>query len=287
MRDRSRIYEWMRVRTVALLCALSLLDSAAFATSIVVKFEESRILVVADSGATTLRPENQSSQSAGFCKIRVLGPIGFAVTGSVDYQPNLPSDPVPAWSAYSDALGASQLHGDNLSAVALDWARRSISHYSEFYSANPNRVKQIAANSTQNVLEIGFFAGWDKKASPEVLYETIHFDPSPGLDKLDVYENKIPSRELAYSSNATTQEFIDRETDRARGADREWRKLARTFPKNEVDWRQLEFYIKKTSEFDPGVSPEVSVLSIPLHGEPTWIRKGPCDADQSRPKNLR
>jgi hypothetical protein len=266
---------WLRLSIIALLLANA---TRVFGTTLVVKLENDQILLAADTRQARFNPGPagmlQTPGGDERCKVRALGQIGFAVTGFMEYQSNNSSDSQQDWSAYTDATEAFGKAGDNLRSVAAEWGHRAASHFTVLYEANPGRVNLLASGNPENLLEVAFFAGWDKR-SPLLLMELISFDSNTS-PVIQVREREQPVQVAAYSSNAITQELIDGQSDRAQSVAGDWDAVAEGIPTNELAWRHVEFYIKKTAALDPGVSSVVDVLSIPAGKPAAWIQKGAC-----------
>jgi len=254
-------------------CALPL-----FATTLVIKLEGDRIILAADTREQRFNPGptalTQAPGDDSSCKVRVMGQIGFAVTGFVDYVTTDSSDPLHDWSAYADAATAFVKVGGNMRLVAAEWAQRTATHFNALYKTSPDQVKQLAATNPDNLLQIAFFAGWEGR-TPVLLLEIVFFDPKSS-QPISVREIDHGVGRVAFSSNAITQELIDGTSDRAQKAADEWDATAETIPVGDLAWRHIEFYIKKTANYDSRVSPVVDVLSIPVGKPPEWVQRAGC-----------
>jgi hypothetical protein len=269
----TRIIGRLAVSVFLLLCTLPL-----FATTLVVKLEDDRIILAADTREQRFNPGPsamiQSPGDDSSCKVRVMGQIGFAVTGFVDYVTTDNSDPLHGWSAYADAASAFVKGAGNIRLVASEWAQETASHFNALYKTSPDQVKQLAGTNPDNLLQIAFFAGWENR-TPVLLLEIVFFDPkSP--QPIGVREIDHGVGRLAFSSNAVTQELIDGTSDRAEKAADEWDTMSETIPTSDLAWRHVEFYVKKTANYDSRVSPIVDVLSIPVGKPPEWVQRAGC-----------
>ncbi len=252
--------------------------SSLCATTLVVKLDNGRIILAADTRQERLNPGSvamiRSPGDDGRCKIRSLGGIGFAATGLIEYKGGGSSETLPDWNANVDAQDAFSSAGDNIRAVAADWAQRSVSHFTLLYGANPGWLKQLASTNPESLLQVAFFTGWDK-GSPLFLVEIISFDPG-STPVIGVREQSRVVGEAAFSTNTITQELINAETDRAQRMADAWDTVAEGIATQDLGWRHVEFYVSQTASYDSDVSTGVDVLSIPT-GKPTvWLKKSAC-----------
>jgi hypothetical protein len=261
------------------LLPLILSPAPLFATTLVVKLENDRIILASDTRQERFNPGSvamiQSPGDDGRCKVRALGAIGFAVTGFVEYRSENPLQALPDWNANLDAAEAFGKAGNDIRAVAADWAQRAVSHFELIYGTRPAWLKQLASENPDNLLQVAFFAGWDK-GSPVLLLEIVGFDAhaSPVIRARE--ENRAIS-DAAFSTNAITQELVEGSSDRAQKVADEWDSLSESISTQDLGWKHVEFLIKKTAAYDPAVSPVVDVLSIPDGKPATWIQKRACD----------
>jgi hypothetical protein len=267
---------------LALFCWCFLMFGAlqpAYATSIVAKLEKGRIILAADTREDRLEASPLDSQHAfhdGGCKIVPLGPSGAAISGNLDYKRNVPSDPVPNWSAQSDAIAAYGEHQSSLRETAEDWAQRSASFFKKFGETAPQRVKALATANSEHVLVDAFFVGWEKQA-PLLIWEKVYLDEGAlSISTIGVREQILPIRELPYTTNATTQELIEGNSARMKNAAEDWEAKSSTIPKGEHVWRKLEFVIKATGRYDESVGQIVDVLEIPAGGQAAWLQNSTC-----------
>jgi hypothetical protein len=250
-----------------------------FGTTLVVKLENDHIILASDTRQERFNPGSvamtQSPGDDGRCKVRALGAIGFAVTGFVEYRGENSSQPLPDWNANLDAAEAFGKAGNDIRAVAADWAQRAVSHFELIYGARPAWLKQLASENPNNLLQVAFFAGWDK-GSPVLVLEIVAFDEH-ATPVIRAREQNRAIADAAFSTNAITQELVDGSSERAQKAADEWDSLSEGIGTQDLGWKHVEFLIKKTAIYDPAVSPVVDVLSI-TDGKPaTWIQKGACD----------
>jgi hypothetical protein len=242
----------------------------AHSTTIVVKLEDRRIILVADTRAYTdsLTTTKQDFHNS-ICKIVALGNVGFAATGFPDYHKSQ-NDSMSNWSAWEDAKTYSALHKDNLVEMADDWGRAARKHYQILYSMDPSRVRRLATVSGGNILVQGLFAGWDTKRLPSLVSERITLDESAS-PSIVASRNIYAQRDLPYTTNDHTKKLI--EGDLAK----KWKKTSKHFPKSERDWRWIEFLIQSTSEHDQTVGKDADVLEILPSGS-DWLHKTSCPA---------
>lgn len=262
-----------RLMFLVVLCGLQ----AANATTIVVKIEAGQIIIAADSRQNRISADSNPSQKAYSdrgCKLVALGGIGVGIAGNMDYKREVSSDLISDWTASGDAQVAHALHKDDVRALAREWANRAASHYTVFYEAAPLRVKQLASVNSERVLVDAFFAGWEGD-TPLLIWEKIVLDDT-NFPKIVVREQILPRRDLAYTTNAITQELIEGNSDRMRNAVAEWTAMKEKVPKQEAAWRQLEYIVEKTGEYDNSVGGPVNILRIPLGSPVVWIQNATC-----------
>ncbi len=253
------------------------LSPQAHATTIVAKLEEQRIILAADTRDDRLEANSGSGRHAfndDGCKILPLGPMAAAIAGDRDYIPNNPSDPVRRWDALSDARTASLIHGNSLADVANDWAKRSQLHYQAFFAVAPRRVEELASINSQNVLVMAFFVGWNEHL-PLLLWEKVYLDEA-SPDIVRVSEQSLPERATPYTTNAITQELIEGYSLRTKATATEWNTVRVTIPQLDLDWRQVEFFVKATSKYEESVGPKVNILQIEAGGQAEWIQNLTC-----------
>jgi len=247
-----------------------LLSKSADATSVVVQLGPNRIVLAADTRGTKLNRGSTSVEDAE-CKIVPLGNAAFAVTGNEDYVPNQQNDQIASWNSRSDARMAYTEQNGNLTATLDDWIARAKQHYSSFYTVDPIRVRQLAGKD--NVLLVGFFLGFqDDKAV--LLAGIIYFDERAESVILD--KKVVVSQQALYSSNATTQELIDGQSERARAANTVWLAKAKSIPISARMLRRVEYLIQFTSNYDPTVGTRVDVLEVFQHKSPRWLQNFTC-----------
>jgi hypothetical protein len=260
---------------IALMLAFA---SPAFATTLVVRLENGRILLAADTRQEVFNPDQETMRkSAGGdarCKVRALGTMGFAVAGVVEYNGQGSTEALPDWSAFADATDAWKSVGESIPDVAADWAKRSVAHFTQLYAVNPGRVKQLASSNIERLLQIAFFAGWGN-GSPVFLVEILSYEPGSS-PVIQVHTQDRQITEAPFSTNAITQELIEGTTDRAQRAAQEWDTVSESIVTTDLAWKHVAFYIQKTAAYDPGVSPVVDVLSIPAGKPAEWLERSAC-----------
>lgn len=261
-----------------LLAATSPLDS----TTLVVKLDNGRILLAADTREERFNPGTvalvRSPGNDQRCKIRSLGGIGFAVTGFVEYRGGDVAQKLADWNANSDATDAFAAAGDNIRQLAANWSQRTSAHFARLYAMNPDWLKQLAGINQQGLLQVAFFAGWDKD-EPIFLIEIVSFDPAAPTG-IQVREQIQPVGEAPFSTNAITQELISGETDRAQHIADTWDTLAETIRTEDLGWKHIEFYIQQTAALDSDVSATADVLAIPARKSATWLKNSACGETQ-------
>ena len=245
----------------------------AFATSVVVHVDAKHITIAADDLATRMFATNSGPYAA--CKIVPLGQAAFAVAGNIDYKRTHPGDTLADWDARSDARTAFVHHIGDLRATASEWANRAASHYSVFLSAQPARVRELAAANRQRVLVLGTFAGWDQDRQATVMFEWVYLDSS-ATPAIKTRSFVLPSRSLPYTTNATTQDLIEGNSVRSTHVLADWQLASETFPSPERGWRWLEFLIQMTSDYDRTVGREVNVLDLTPHENANWLQNYSC-----------
>lgn len=247
--------------------------SAAFATSVVVHVDDKHITIAADDLATRMFTSNSGPYAA--CKIVPLGQAAFAVAGNIDYKRNDLADTLADWDARADARTAFLHNIGNLRATAGEWASRAAFHYSLFLSAQPARVRALAAANREHVLVLGTFAGWDRRNEAVVMFEWIYLDLS-GAPAIKTRSFVLPARTLPYTTNATTQDLIEGNSVRSTHLLTNWQLASENFPSPERGWRWLEFLIQTTSDYDRTVGREVNVLDLTPHENANWLQNYSC-----------
>ena len=257
------------------ICVMVILmaPASAFATSVVVHVDDKHITIAADDLATRMFASNPGPYAA--CKIVPLGKAAFAVAGNIDYRRSDPSDTLRDWDARADARAAFLHHIGDLRATAAEWASRAASHYSAFLSAQPGRVRELAAANRQHVLVLGTFAGWERSREAVVRFEWIYLDLS-GAPAIKVKSFVLPSRSLPYTTNATTQDLIESNSMRSTQLLSDWQLASENFPSPERGWRWLEYLIQTTSDYDRTVGREVNVLDLTPHERANWLQNYSC-----------
>jgi hypothetical protein len=270
------LWSAMSVRMTGCAVFLLLLNgSSADATSIVIQVYPNRILVAADTRGAKLDVGTKSVNETE-CKIVPLGNAAFALSGNEDYVPTQFSDPVASWNSRSDAREAyAEQHGD-LIATVDNWTARAKRHYSSFYFANPERVKQLAQANNQNVLLVGLFSGF-QEGKAILLVRIVYLDPQglqPILDKQLV----LSARELPYTSNGITQDLIEGHSQRAGAANAAWLKKSQSIAVSNRALRRVEFLIQFTANYDETVGTRVNVLEIFRNKKPRWLQNFTCSS---------
>lgn len=256
-------------------------------TTLIVKFDDNRILLAADNRQGTL-PPGQGTQSDvttfndQMCKIAVFGNSAFAETGPVKSEKVGLFATDPEFDSYRDASTALALSKD-ITTAATSWAQQTQDHFSAFYLVNSERVRAFVGTNKQGILVEGLFIGWEKQ-TPIALVAVVYLNPSSisgvsaTVGPMQQVMNAVKSdtQGQTFTPNGDTEELMNNTTERAQKANAEWKELAKKMPKSDAAWKQLEFYVKKTSELDSSVSPTASVLSLEAEKSPSWIVPGAC-----------
>jgi hypothetical protein len=249
------------------------------ATSVVAKLEKHRIILAADTRQDrldTFSGKSHHSFHDDGCKILPLGTSAIAVSGNVDYKRNDPADGIPDWDALSDARAAYTAHGQDLQALADDWARRGAMHYNDFYVFAANRVRELAGVNSDRILLDAFFVGWEgRPTAPIIIWEKVYLDEN-SLPVVRTSFQKLSYRELPYTTNFTTQQLIEGDSDRTRTIATKWKSQSLKIVDGERDWRSVEFLIRATGEYEESVGQKVDVLEIPSDGQAEWLQNITC-----------
>ncbi len=265
------------IKVIIVCCLfLGLIAPTAHSTTVVAKLESHRIVLAADTRGETKLPAGQSANPDyhdDYCKIAVLGNVGFATTGTADYHKSDLRDSIADWSALEDARTSSALHKNNLVEMAEDWGSRALTHYQSFYSINPSRVQSLT--NSNNILILGLFAGWDK-GLPILISVSIKIEPSV-LPHVVSDKTVLPQRDLPYATNAYTDQLIEGDPKQTVAIAEKWNQASKKFPKSELDWRWFEFLIQATSDQDQTVGKDADVLEIMPSGS-HWLHTSGCSA---------
>jgi hypothetical protein len=266
------------IKRAIVYCVFLVMVQPSHSTSLVMKMEDGRIILAADTKGDTLAEgrTGRHDYRNDYCKIAALGTVNVAVTGSADYHQTKLSDPVQEWSALEDARTSFRLHANNLEEVADDWGRRALAHYQAFYSANRARVTSLAALNRGGILIQGLFVGWDG-GLPTAVVITVRLSqrlPSKASEML-TEKSFLARRDLPYSTNDHTLKLIEGDSKEKRAVAARWVTVSRKLPKSELDWRWVEFLIKSTSRYDETVGQYVDVLEV-LPGGSVWLQNSSC-----------
>jgi hypothetical protein len=251
-----------------------LLSAQANGTSIVVKVKQQRIILAADTlqGVLTEQSRQQPTSPHNSCKIVVLGKVAFAALGHPSYERvNIIKDPVESWDAYDDARNTYDLHPKDIQAMAEDWGKEESDHFARMYSHWKEMVVGMAADSDENLLLRGVFAGWNKKGNAELIFMSITLNGS----YIEHTPHSMPARSLPYSPNNLTKLMIESSVPNSKAVQREWASKSKDFPKEERDWRELEFFIQTTSDYQSNVGKDVDVVELTPSGT-KWLQKKAC-----------
>lgn len=253
--------------------------SPASATTIVAKVEKDRIILAADTRKVVASVSGKGEPKDDFCKIVMMGKVGFAATGHVDYNRANAGDTLSDWSASGDAQSSYSSHPDDLVEMADDWGARAKQHYTTFYFSGlepMRRVIEFAGDNNLNVLVTGLFAGWDNTGQPAVVRIDVRLD-RVGLSPIALTRSIVYERDLPYTTNQHTKDLIEDNPELVSATAKKWseRAKAKKFPKSDLDWRWVEFLVQSTSAYDEGVGKDADVLEIRASGS-EWLHNSAC-----------
>ncbi|MFY9560305.1 MAG: hypothetical protein WAQ52_08745 [Terriglobales bacterium] len=271
--QRPLMQRWGKV--IVLVFTFLLLPSRGRGTTIIAKVTNQRIILAADTRqgfiiGESVRPNPKDNKEDG-CKIIVLKSVGFGALGHPDYHPTDIRDTIEEWNAYDDARQTYDLHPRDIRAMAEEWGKLAAKHYASFYSWKKDKVIAIARDNKLNLLLRGVFAGWNTKGQAELIFMDITLDGTYIAHKA----NFMPARTRPYSANDITKLLIESSENEAKGARKKWTVRSKTFPLKERDWRELEFLVQTTSDYDPEVGKEVDVLELTRAGA-SWLQNKTC-----------
>lgn len=264
----------MGIRSLRYGIFVCLLCGTANATSIVVQVDSGRIFIAADTRGAALTPGVATAFHETECKIVPLGNAAFAVTGNEDYVQTQQNDLVASWNSRSDAREAYTEHKDDLIATSDEWAARAVRHYLFFYFINPARVQELAQVNSEHVLLEGLFAGFQAGQAILILrYVYLNEGSlSPILDSKTV----VPVRTLPYTSNGITQELIEGHSERTEAAKAAWKNKLASIPIANREFRQLEFLVQFTHNYDESVGQRVNIMEVFPQKKPLWLQNFTC-----------
>jgi hypothetical protein len=237
--------------------------SYAHATSIVIKLQEQRIVIAAD----TLGIDSAGTVHEDQCKILPFGKAAFSVTGISSFSPTLASG--SNWDAKSVAQAAYAAHTDDIEAAADDWGGRA-----ERYFGGLAISDRLRARSLVHVLFAGVFVGWDSHGAAKLIFEMVRFE-EPDLVRTQHRRAILTPRDLPYTTNVITQQLIEGNSTQTQAVNHEWRTRSKEFPTSERDWRWLEFLIEETSKLDK-VGKRVDVLELNRDDHSNWLQNLTC-----------
>jgi len=132
----------------------------------------------------------------------------------------------------------------------------------------------MVASAPDHALTVRVFVGWNAKGKAEFVLEAIRYK-GPNLEQIEQIIEFGRSRDLPYTSNVITQELIEGHTNRTSEARKEWAMKSKTFPKEELGWRWLEFLVRKTGAF-ADVGQKVDIMQLTREGQSEWLQRCAC-----------
>ena len=204
----------------------------------------------------------------------VLGKVAFAALGHPSYQRVNITDPVETFDSYDDARNTYALHLKDIQAMAEDWEKLESEHFANMYSHWKDRVILLATDVPDHLLLRGVFGGWSKKGNAELIFVSIALNGSQIEHKHEI----MFARSLPYSPNDLTRLMIESDVPNSKALRAKWASKSQEFPKGERDWRELEFLIQATSDYEPNVGKDVDVLELTPSGT-QWLQKKVCSSD--------
>jgi len=251
------------------LCAAILgIPPYAHGTSIVVKLNEQRILIAAD----TLGIDSAGAVHEDQCKLVSFGKAAFAAASISSFSSTLGSR--SNWDAKSEAQSAYAGHNDDLEATADDWRSGAERYFGGLMISDRLRARSLVDSDPDHVLVAGVFVGWDIQRAAELIIDLVRFE-EPYLAGVQHLREVLRSRDLPYTTNTVTQELIEGDSTRAKAVREEWQIKSKEFPTSAQDWRWLEFLIVKTSERSE-VGKSVDILELNRDGHSEWLQNLTC-----------
>lgn len=259
-------------RSICASCSALLLfaPSLSKATTLIVRIEKNRILIAADNRqGGSIFGRNVTTDDA--CKIRVLGNSTFAIGGDVGHEHRENGRRIVDWDSLADALAAFRSSGGNPGRFADEWGKLVASQVARYAQAHPNTIYSELHEMHGGIIAGGMFAYWTF-GTPTVRFESIW------LRQGEIVSGNAPLTRLDtdQSTNAVTEELIQRKSPRAKEAAREWNLLSRKYPADQASWRQIQFLIDKTSKFDKSVSQTSDVIEMRSNGKVLWLSRSAC-----------
>jgi hypothetical protein len=239
----------------------------AHATSVVAKVSEAKVVIAAD----TLGIDSEGTRHEDQCKIVPLGKYVFAAASIASFRATLPKS---SWDSKLEAEAAYKSHETDIEAAASDWLERAERYFGNLRGADRMRARSMVASSPDHALAVGVFAGWNAEGKAEFVLEAIRYK-EPTLEQIEHIIEVEKSRDLPYTSNVVTQELIEGHTDRTSEASKEWAMKSKTFPKEKLGWRWLEFLIQKTGAF-ADVGQKVDIMQLTREGHSKWLQRCAC-----------
>src|ERR1017187_9923269 len=250
------------------LCAAILGIPCAQATSIVIKLNEQRILIAAD----TLGIDAAGVVHEDQCKIMSFGKAAFAAASISSFSSTMASG--PNWDAKSEAQSAYAAHSDDIEAAADDWRSRAERYFRGLVISERVRARSLVHDDPDHVLVVGAFAGWDSHGAAELIIEAVRFE-EPDLANVQHLVQALRPRDLPYTTNIVTQELIEGKSARADAVRAEWHRKSKKLGTADQDLRWMEFLIAKTSEWAK-VGKKVDILEINRDGRSVWLQDVTC-----------
>ena len=242
--------------------------SHAHATSVVVKLNEQKILIAAD----TLGIDSAGVVHEDQCKIVAFGKAAFAAASISSFSTTLPS--IPAWDSKVAARSAYAASNGDVEAAANDWQARAEGYFGSLSALDRQRARSLVSSDPEHVLAVGVLVGWDSHGVAELIFQLVRFE-EPGLRQVQNRRYTHRPRDLPYTTSVITQELIEKNSARGEAVRAEWRLQSKNIPVSDRDWRSLEFFIVRTSKWD-NVSKGVNVLELGQDGHSRWLQNLTC-----------
>jgi hypothetical protein len=233
--------------------------SYAHATSVVIKLTQERI----DSAGIV--HEDQ-------CKVLSVGKGAFAAASISSFSPTLPSP--SNWDSMAAARSAYAASNEDVEAAANDWQARAEQYFGRLADPDRRRARSLVSSDPDHVLVEGVFVGWNSHGNAELIIEAVRFEEADLL-RVQHLDQTLRPRDLPYTTNPITQELIEKNSKRGEAARADWRTQSKNLQPSDRDWRSLEFFIVRTSEWAK-VGKGVDVLELDRDGHSRWFQNLTC-----------
>ena len=246
--------------------------TCAHATSIVIKVGEKKIVIAADTLGVDANGVDHEDQ----CKIVLSGGAAFAATGISSSTPSLssPLAAVRGWDAKSEASIAYADHNNDVEAAATEWLANAERYFTSLPPADQLRARSLTEGDPDHILVGGVFAGWGPGRNAKLIIEYVRYE-EPDSPRVQHLIQKLPIRDLPYTTNAATQRLFETDPSLMRAVAAKWKTQAKAFPIYERQWRWLEFLVRQTSKYAK-VGTTVDVLELRVDGHPIWLQNPTC-----------